>query len=196
MGVDIRPYKTKLRKKYRAYREGLSPEEKRALDGRIFDRLQRLEEFDRAGLVAAFVSTPIEVDTHRLIHACWRAGKKLALPKCLDERGKMAFFLVSSWADLAVGRFSLWEPDPERCPPVTDWADSVCIVPGFSFDRDGYRLGFGKGYYDRFLSGYSGVKIGLCYHRCLAYRLPRGRYDVPVDYLITEKTKRRIGTGR
>lgn len=196
MGIDIRGYKTRLRKKYRSYRENLTPEEKRSLDGRIFQRLLQLEEFRRAEMVVAFVSTRIEVDTHRLIHYCWRNQKKLALPKCLDDRGKMAFFLVSSWEDLQVGRFSLLEPDPTRCPQVTDWDRSVCIVPGFSFDWDGYRLGFGKGYYDRFLSAYSGIKIGICYHRCIAYRLPRGRYDVPVNYLITEKMKKRISTNR
>ncbi|WP_077533689.1 5-formyltetrahydrofolate cyclo-ligase [Massiliimalia massiliensis] len=192
MGVDIRGYKNKLRKKYRGYRETLSPEEKRQLDDRIFDRLSESSFLARADTVLCFVSTAVEVDTHRLIHYCWRNGKRVAVPRCLNDKGKMDFFLITSWEDMERGRFSLLEPNLSQCEKWVNTDRSVCIVPGFSFDHQGFRLGFGKGYYDRFLSSYQGVKIGICYHKCIAYHLPKGRYDVPVDFLVTEKSIRKI----
>ncbi|MBC8611796.1 5-formyltetrahydrofolate cyclo-ligase family protein [uncultured Ruminococcus sp.] len=192
MGVDIREYKNNLRKKYRGWREALSPEEKRERDDRIFRRVIRCEAVQKADTVICFISTPIEVDTHRLIHYCWRHGKQVAVPKCLEQRGRMAFYLISSWEDVEVGKFSLLEPAPERCQKLTDMERSVCIVPGFSFDPQGYRLGFGKGYYDRFLSSYKGIKLGICYSACVAPKLPRGRFDVPVDFLLTEKYVKKI----
>jgi len=75
---------------------------------------------------------------------------------------------------------------PEKCRLLTQYNNSVCIVPGLSFDYDGFRLGYGKGYYDRFLSGFDGDSIGLCYGECVCKRLPHGRYDRAVDVLVTE----------
>ena len=72
--------------------------------------------------------------------------------------------------------------------------NSLCVVPGMAFDCDGYRLGYGKGYYDRFLSGYHGVTAGICYSDCIRWKLPRGRFDRPVDILVTDKFFRKIKT--
>ena len=98
----------------------------------------------------------------------------------------MYFHNVSQLSDMKPGKFGLTEPVPSASlyvPMVRD----ICIVPALSYDREGYRLGYGGGYYDRFLSSFPGIKIGICYSENIEKRLPRGRYDVCVDMLLTEK---------
>ena len=70
---------------------------------------------------------------------------------------------------------------------VTDYSKSICIIPGVVFDNAGYRVGYGKGYYDRFLAAYDGTKFGLAYSECILNEVPRGRFDRHVDILISEK---------
>lgn len=192
MGIDIRGPKNELRKKYRRIREAFSPEEKRRRDSLIFENLIHMCEVNQADTVVCFISTLVEVDTHRLIHYCWRHQKNVVVPKCLNDRGKMKFYYLRSWNDVEIGRFSLLEPNPQKCREFTQWERSVCIVPGFCFDTDGYRLGFGRGFYDRFLSKYSEIKIGICYNNCISPKLPHGRYDVAVNYLVTEDKVQKI----
>ena len=90
------------------------------------------------------------------------------------------------------GLYGVLEPDPSRSRPALSGGNALCIVPGLGFDSKGYRLGYGKGYYDRFLSGFHGITVGLCYSACTKWMLPHGYYDRPVDILITEKYARRI----
>lgn len=192
MGVDIRQYKNNLRRKFRSWREKLTPDRKRSLDGQIFSRIIQMRQFQSAHTVLCFISTRIEVDTHRLIEYCWKHGKRVAVPRCLNDKGRMKFYYINSWRDVEIGKFRLLEPNLSICREVTIFHKSVAIVPGFSFDRSGYRLGFGKGYYDRFLSKYNEIKIGICYNACVTKKLPHGRFDVAVDYLVTEQYRRKI----
>ena len=71
--------------------------------------------------------------------------------------------------------------------PLAFWSRTNRLVPGLCYDREGYRLGFGGGYYDRWLAGCSGWKVGLCRAALLQDRLPRGPYDIPVDLVVTEE---------
>lgn len=185
--TDIRQLKRDLRAKYRSIRENMFPAQKKALDEAILRRLTSTSFYREARTVLCFASTAIEVDTWPLLRQVLSEGKKLALPTCLDAQGSMDFFLVRSLDELRRGHFSLLEPDPEVCPRLTNEKGSVCILPAFAFDPEGYRIGFGKGYYDRFLQRYSGLKAGVCYNSCIAPSLPHGRYDAAADYLVTPK---------
>ncbi len=191
--TDIRQVKRGLRKKFREIRLAMDPQEKAAWDRRITANLLRSPRYRKAKRVLLFVSKPIEIDTHSLIRTALQQGKQVLLPRCLNEQGHMEFFAIQSWEDLVPGLYGLLEPDPERCPCIQTFQPTdFCLVPGFSFDAKGYRLGFGKGYYDRFLSRFSGVTAGACYHCCTTQSLPHGRYDRPVDYLFTERYVRRL----
>lgn len=184
---DIRAVKRDLRQKYRNIRTGMSAAEKKAADNEIFARLTSFAEYKKARTILCFVSTDIEVDTVNIINAALSDGKAVAVPKCLDKQGKMDFFLIHSLDDLEKGEFGLLEPDPARFEKLSDYRNSLCILPGFAFDRQGFRIGFGKGYYDRFLKDYTGVTAGICYNTCIAAALPHGRYDKPADYIVTCK---------
>ncbi len=126
----------------------------------------------------------------QLINHCLRLGKKLACPRCNDMDGHMSFYYVNSSSCLQTGSYSILEPTGD-CLPVeedvlTD-GKTVCIVPGLSFDSFGMRLGYGKGYYDRFLRSFGGRSIGLCYESFLSDRLPTAEHDIGVDIIITER---------
>ena len=105
----------------------------------------------------------------------------------------MDFFFIKSYDDLSPGKYDIPEPVPEKCEQVRDFSSGLCLVPGLSFDYQGYRLGFGKGYYDRFLSRFGGITAGICYAKCTVSELPRGVYDRAVDILITERFINRTG---
>lgn len=190
---DIREYKNNLRNKYKELRRGFSFAQKLVLDDAIFNKITSLDCYKKSELVITFVSTPIEVDTQRLIEYSLKVGKKVAVPKCIDGTRLMDFYLIESLSDLEPATFNVLEPIIEKCIKLENFENSICIVPGLAFDLDGYRLGYGKGYYDRFLSGYTGgEKIGVCYCCCTANKIPRGRFDKAVNLLITEKFIRRI----
>ncbi len=196
---DIRERKTVLRRGFAQFRAGLSPERKLLLDGKILEGILSLPEYAGADVVYAYVSKAAEPDTAELIRAALAAGKRVAVPRCLPETAGMDFFEIASPEDLAPGAYGVREPVPGRCRPVRLSGKAVCVVPGLGFDLRGYRLGYGKGYYDRFLAGFGGFTIGPCYSGCVRRSIPRGFYDRPVDVLVTEKYVRRTaggGTGR
>ena len=109
----------------------------------------------------------------------------------------MVFHIVTDLQQLQTGSYGLSEPDANA--PVYDFEAlasrdlAIAVIPGVVFDRDGYRVGYGKGYYDRFLRAFSGVKIGLCYAEGILQKVPRGRFDLNVDMIVTEKGVLAVG---
>ena len=184
--VDIRPLKQKLRREIKQWRREMPSEQKKLADGRILGRVTGLREYAECHTLLTYVSLPIEVDTLRLISHAFADGKKVAAPRCVEGTHEMEFYEISSMDDLARQTFGVLEPVRERCRRLTDFSGSVCLVPALAYDRAGYRLGYGAGYYDRFLSVYPGPKIGLVYAQNLRRSLWKGRYDVPVDLIVTE----------
>ena len=189
---NIKLFKIDLRKKYRGIRENMPEALKKAMDKRILKRFTVLKKYRESKLVLTYVSKDIEVDTFNIIKRCWEDGKTVAIPVCDTENRKMGFYVIKSLEDMAPGTFGVLEPVLSRCEKVTDFSKGVCIVPGFCFDAEGYRLGYGYGYYDRFLPSFGGVTVGLCYSNCLRYKLPHGRFDRCVDILITDKYIKQI----
>jgi len=189
---NIKEVKMNLRARYRQFRERLTEEQKISLDSTIQSRLLALREYAIADTIFTYVSKPIEVDTITLINAALANHKQVAVPRCVPDTCDMEFYYITSLDDLEKGMFGVLEPVPSKCRRVTDYSKGFCIVPGLSFDAQGYRLGYGKGYYDRFLAEFKGNTIGVCYVGCVQWNLPHGYYDKPVDILITEEYIRRV----
>lgn len=189
---DIRVYKNDLRLKYKNIRKEISPDKKSELDKKIFNKIISLNSYKKSELILTFVSTDIEVDTHELIKYSISIGKKVAVPKCISGTRQMEFYLINSMDDLEAATFSVLEPKTDICTKLVNYGNSICIIPGLAFDVKGYRLGYGKGYYDRFLSNYTGQNIGICYCSCTLNKLINGKFDKSVDVLITEKYIRKI----
>ena len=188
---NIKELKNRLRLKYRTVREAMPKAKKIRMDARIRKNLFGLPEYQSEDTVFLYISKPIEVDTFSIVRRALADGKLVAAPRCVPGTFEMEFYYISSLDDLEKGTFGGMEPKFEVCRKVTDFTHGFCIVPGFCFDAKGYRLGYGKGYYDRFLSGYRGVTVGVCYTGCVQYDLPHGYFDRPVDILVTENYIRR-----
>lgn len=193
---NIKEVKKNLRARYRQFRERMNPDHKLVLDSTIQSRLLALAEYAGADTLFTYVSKPIEVDTLALIAAALANHKAVAVPRCVPDTYDMEFYYINSTADLEKGSFGVLEPVPGRCRRVPPETAGLCIVPGLSFDAQGYRLGYGKGYYDRFLAEFKGTTVGICYAGCVQWNLPHGYYDKPVDILITEKYIRRMANQR
>ncbi len=194
--TDIREVKKALRQEFKTIRRSFLPDDKGSRDGKILQKLTALPEYRESPLLLTYVSTAIEVDTHRLIEQAVSDGKRVAVPWCVPGKVEMKFFYVNALSELAPGTFGVLEPVPEKAEelPLTTGMllHSFCVLPGLGFDLEGYRLGYGKGYYDRFLSRYPGVTAGVCYTACLKTQLPHGRYDRRADILVTEKFIKRF----
>ena len=185
--MDIRPIKTELRQKYRSLRQSMPQEIKEQKDAAIATQVRRLWQYQRNNILLIYVSTSIEVDTFRIIRQALEDGKRVAVPRCVPDTRNMEFYFIRSMQDLAPGSFGVLEPDPEKTVLMTDFSRGLCIVPAFSYDWSGYRLGYGKGYYDRFFMNNNVYKIGVCYDFQLVDEIPASSHDIKMDCIITEK---------
>lgn len=176
--------KSDLRKQSLLKRNGISDKLKK--DTAISNNLFSFTPFQEAETVLVYVSSKGEADTKSIISYCFENNKKVAVPYCKDKDGNMEFYLIDSFDCLHYGCFGINEPDINKCVKLTDFSNSLIIVPGLSFDLNGNRLGYGKGYYDRFLKNYAFISVGLCYNSLIADEVPDEKYDMRVDYLITE----------
>ena len=179
--------KQRLREERLAAREALSEQERSVLDDRITQKLLATSEYAEATTVLTYVSVSSEVSTRMFIERALRDGKTVAVPRCLPGHC-LEFVAIASLEQLVAAPFNLLEPAKEL-PAVTEDQknNSICIVPALLVDTKGYRLGYGAGFYDRFLSTYPGKKICLAYQQNLSRTmLPHTALDVAVDMVITE----------
>ncbi len=184
--LDIRKYKQDLRLACRSRRENMSSENKTALDEQIAKNIKKLNEYRPAKTILIYVSTAIEVSTINIIKTALKDGKKVAVPRCIKDTREMEFHYINSVDELSAGTFSVLEP-PADFPVVTDFSGCLMIVPGMQFDMRGFRIGYGKGYYDRYMSRFTGISVGICYSDELVSFMYHGKYDKPVDIIVTDK---------
>lgn len=179
--------KQRLREERLAARETLSEQERCVLDDCITQKLLASPEYSEAATVLTYVSVSSEVSTRMFIECALRDGKTVAVPRCLPGH-RLEFVAITSLEQLVAAPFNLLEPAKDL-PALTEsqMNNAICIVPALLVDTKGYRLGYGAGFYDRFLSTYSGKKICLAYQQNLSKTmLPHTEFDVPVDMIITE----------
>ena len=184
--MSVTAEKAALRRRILAQLAGLSPAERKRSDAMLFERFLQLPQVQDSRRLLLFLGVPgREPDTARLLPRLLASGYQLALPRMLPEHG-MEFRRYDPDRPLVQARFGIREPG-EDCPLVPkDWGE-VILVPGAAFDREGCRLGFGGGYYDRWLPGFPGFRVGLCREAALQDRLPREPHDCRVDRVLTEK---------
>jgi 5-formyltetrahydrofolate cyclo-ligase len=138
------------------------------------------KEFKSAKIIGAYYAFGSEVKTDAIIEQARALGKKIALPSVEGDR--LTFYELSTGKYLVKGRFGIMEPLPYGLVDKID----LLVVPGIAFDRKGYRLGYGKGYYDKFLARKKIASIGLGYSFQLLDRLPTGKYDKKLDAIAAE----------
>lgn len=178
--------KRRLRLEYKAKRSRIPADEKRERDLKITQTVLNSAFYAEAREVLCYVSTDDEIDTKGIISDALSLGKKVFVPKCTEQKGIMRFYQITSFDDLKLGKFNI--PEPLNSYDDNEWQHSgkkvLCIVPALCCDRFGNRLGYGGGYYDRFLSGFDGKKLCLCYACFADVQLPLDEHDVFCDEVI------------
>lgn len=176
--------KKKLRALYKSVRNGISESEKKKADTCIFTRFVNSDLFADSEIILIYISVGSEPDTLKLMDYSLRNGKRVAVPHCIGLN--MNFYFIESTDCFVDGEFGIPTVIPENENLVFDFKNTVCVVPALSFDRFGNRLGYGGGYYDRFLYDKNFPTVGLCYERCVATVLPAEEHDIRVDYILNE----------
>ena len=177
--------KADLRKFARAKRNSLENKEELSKD--ICNNFLSSDEYKNCKAILCYVAFNGEVDTSLIISRALSDLKTVGVPVCLDKNGKMEFFKINSLDDLHKGTFGISEPDCREEKRITDFEDCVIVVPALCFDKSGNRLGYGKGYYDRYLQNHSLISFGLCYNRLIVDYVPSDAYDRRVDFVVSEK---------
>ncbi len=167
-----------LRNKYKEIRKNIK--DKREQADLIFNKIINLKEYNQSNLILTYVSLNDEADTIKLIKHSLEENKIVAVPKC--EGDDILFYYINSLEDLEEGNFGILEPKTNQI--VNDFNKSICIVPGVAFDKQNNRIGYGKGFYDRFLKKYQGIKIGLTYKECICDKIDTEINDIKMDKVI------------
>lgn len=177
--------KTALRKNLRQVLSACSPQVKAKRDERLTNQLLQLPQLIESRTVLIYYGIGIEPDTRQLTEKLWALGKTVAFPVCLPQR-QMEARAVSSWEELIPGKFGIPQPG-DACPIIKKADIDLILVPALACDRQGYRLGQGAGYYDRYLSDYRGVTVALCGKDAMLPRVPREEHDKAVSILVTDE---------
>ena len=183
---DLLTEKKRLRAYYRKERAALPLETRELLDLNICANLSELSVIKSADTVLVFYPVKNEPDILPFIKELYKMGKRVAFPVSNSDDCTLTFKYVGSLEEMVLGTYDIPEPSFDA-PIAKDLSDCVCIVPALVFDRYGYRIGYGKGYYDRFLNDFQGSSIGIAYGDFVVDALPYEPTDVTVDMIITER---------
>ncbi|MBY8912963.1 5-formyltetrahydrofolate cyclo-ligase [Bacillus sp. YC2] len=178
--------KAQIRKKIKTKLSDITESEREAKSLIIREKLFSLKEWEQARMIAITISRGLEIPTRPIIEQAWKEGKQVCIPKCSPGTGAMQFRTFSSNDQLETVYAGLSEPIVSRTEEVKQKDIDLVIVPGVGFDREGFRIGYGGGYYDRFLAGYNGPAVSLLFACQLTNDIPRMPHDIPVDILLTE----------
>lgn len=172
-----------LRTLFELSRRIFSKRERHSANGEIAESVLSRSEYQAATTVCLYMSTWREVDTKPLFADILTRGVTVVFPRV--ENRTLLLRRVRSIRDFTRGSYGILEPK-KSCSVVPPDRVDVFIVPGVAFDRFGFRLGWGKGYYDKLLAGTRGFKMGLAYSIQLIAQVPHTSYDVPMDMVVTE----------
>lgn len=150
-------------------------------------RISELSQFENADTVMIFYPVGSEINILFLFELAKKRGKRIAFPRSLSG-GILDFRYVGSLDELTDVKYNIPEPS-EKAEHVADLSRSICITPALAFDKYGYRIGYGGGYYDRFLADYKGYSVGVAYDGMILDSLPICSNDLPVDIIITERRR-------
>lgn len=175
--------KKECRQKYLKIRNEIPASQKAEFDKILTDKILSLPEFESAQCVLLFASVGSEVDTWGVFSECIRQNKKVYFPKCIDE-GNMEFFRAASKNDFTVGKYGIPEPTSDEKYTFHS-KDDLSLIPALAVGKDFSRLGYGKGYYDRFLKNFKGISVCPIYSEQLCESVPTDEFDIPPKIIIT-----------
>ena len=183
--------KSSARKHFLANRLALTNEALEKSSNILCEKILDLAEFSRADVVLLYYPTKNEPSLLSVAKAALKENKRVAFPISITKTCTLEFREISSLEELASGAYGIPEPPFDaNIPNLTE--KSLCIVPALAFDKNGFRIGYGKGYYDRFLSHFNGISVGAVFDSHICDSLPTESTDLPVNIIITETGVTRI----
>jgi 5-formyltetrahydrofolate cyclo-ligase len=178
--------KKALREYAKSLRESITYEQKKLYDETIFNKVIKSEEYKYSQIIFVFVSFGSEVDTHKIIIKALEDKKIVCVPKVINKKEGMKSVAITSIQELERSKYGILEPrdlNNEVNPSSID----LVLVPGLLFDTTGGRIGYGAGYYDKFLKLLTKESniIGIGYKAQCIDKVPMEEHDVFLDYIIT-----------
>ena len=185
--------KNELRQKYRALRDSFGEEFIKRASDTACKNLVESQEFINADALLLYYPIKNEISPLPLLELCLKEGKKVAFPVCNKENSTLIFRRITALEDLTLSTFNIFEPN-ENCDKIKIGKNTLCIVPALIFSRDGHRIGYGKGYYDRFLANFEGVSVGFSYSALVCDEIQHESHDIPLDLIVTESEVLKIAS--
>lgn len=176
--------KAELRYFYKNIRSEFSFSDKKIADQQILTRLINSHLYKKADLILIYVSADSEVDTRFIINYALKDRKTVAVPFCSGKN--MLFGKIECFDELVCGKYGILTVDEPYKKIISDFKNALCIVPGICFDLNGARIGYGGGFYDRFLAENKVCTVGLCFQKCICSKIPFDEHDIKIDYILTE----------
>lgn len=176
--------KNELRQHITKQIEELSDERRQAIEADLRNQLTQTTEWQQAKTIGITLSHELEWDTYKTIEKAWNEGKIVVVPKCIHKTKEMIFYRIDSFDDVKAGYAGILEPIESETTKWDKQAIDLLVVPGRVFDKTHYRIGFGGGYYDRFLADFNQPTISLVWEGQLVDQVPTNQYDLPVDQLV------------
>ena len=181
---SVSEQKFQLRKHCRAVRKALGDEKRAQASLSICERIEEWQIFQQSQTILTYMPVKFEADLTSLLER--HPHKRWILPRILPEEDNRMVFHPYDVLRLIRHPFGMAEPEPDS-PVISPEEIELTLAPGLAFDRFGWRLGYGGGYYDRFLKFFSGVSAGIVLHDLLLEKIPHGAHDVPMRWIITER---------
>ncbi|HZW49893.1 MAG TPA: 5-formyltetrahydrofolate cyclo-ligase [Bacillota bacterium] len=177
-----------LRSQILSLRDRLSPEERTTASTAVTQCLAALPAWNQARTIMAFLSFRSEIDTRAMIEMAWSAGKKVVGPRCHRKDRRLEVHQIKAWTDLQSSNYGILEPPDSIDTQVDPQEIDLILIPGSVFDQAGNRMGYGAGYYDRFLlrCRVNAVRVALAYDFQVVEKLQPKPHDQTVDYLLTD----------
>lgn len=180
--IDI---KNALRQNSKAIRNEFGVDYLETASNSVCDKLSNIIEFQNADTILMYYPIKNELSPLPIFTLAQKMGKIVAFPVCSTENNTLTFKQINNLNELCKTHFGLFEPN-ESAEEVILTKNTLCIVPALLFSRDGYRLGYGKGYYDRFLNNFNGISVGISFSSLVCDSLPKEKHDKKLNVLITE----------
>ncbi len=192
--MELREQKKILRRQLLEQAAGLEREYCERADREIASRLFLMPEYRKAEVLFCFAGTEREIDTRPVILNALKQGKRVGVPKCVGK-GIMEVREIKGLWNLEPGKYGIMEPASD-CPLIIPEEIDLCLIPCLSASVQGVRLGYGGGYYDRYLPFVRGTKAVLCRRRMMCQELPGEEHDVGMDMVVSEDGAVRMIAGR
>jgi 5-formyltetrahydrofolate cyclo-ligase len=176
-----------IRKRILGMRNAMTREDIATGSRAIVRRLADLAQVRRASTLMVYLAFGSEVLLDGLILWGWREGKRIAVPLCRRESRELIACRIDRFDELEIGHYGIREPKEDLIRPVPREEIEAVVVPAVAFDRRGYRVGYGGGYYDRFLPGAQrAARIGTAFAHQIVAEIAADRHDVPMDRIVTD----------